>query len=241
MEDRSRKFYSELAEIYDQLFPVEDETFRFLQSWLTGPDRRVLDLACGTGLYTDALAAAGTDVRGVDGSPDLIAIGRRRSPNPDRLDVLDMTAIAGYPHAPLGLVFCIGNSLPHLGSVTDVRKVLNDVANLLGPAGVFVLQYVETENLPVGETKVLPTLAAGPVQFERRYVRATADTTRFEARLVNGGVHEMENVLLVFRSDEVSTWLRAAGFVDITVSGGFGGQSVDDSWVRVVTARSGTA
>jgi len=44
------------------------------------PGERILDLGCGTGQLTDKIAAAGSDVIGLDASPDMIGQARQNFP-----------------------------------------------------------------------------------------------------------------------------------------------------------------
>ena len=75
--------YSRLAGVYDEL--VVDPCFAqwadFLELLWSG-DRihRVLDLCCGTGLMTAELAERGYEMVGLDASPAMLDLARRRLP-----------------------------------------------------------------------------------------------------------------------------------------------------------------
>jgi ubiquinone/menaquinone biosynthesis C-methylase UbiE len=82
---RDIEFHREIAGAYDdevtQEFAVYHE--RLLEPFLERvaarhPGGRALDLGCGTGVVTLALARRGFDVVGVDHSPDMLEIGRRK-------------------------------------------------------------------------------------------------------------------------------------------------------------------
>jgi SAM-dependent methyltransferase len=240
MLENARRFYSKLAGLYDSFFPAESGTIEHLVAHGAAPGARVIDLACGTGLYTDALLLRGADVVGLDGSPELIKLGQARSSHPERLRVLDMTALGTWPHREQDLVFCIGNSLPHLSDVSEVRGVIGAAASLLrAGTGQFVLQYVDTEELSAGESRVLPTLESDGVEFRREYVRVSPDSVEFRAKLVDrrsAASDDITNTLLIFRTKEVLQWLHETGLEAGEVTGGFAGQPVAGSWVRVIAA-----
>lgn len=54
------------------------------------PSGRVLEIACGTGLWTEALARTATAVTALDAAPEAVAIARRRVPPGVRLEVADI-------------------------------------------------------------------------------------------------------------------------------------------------------
>jgi trans-aconitate methyltransferase len=55
------------------------------------PGERILDLGCGDGVLTEKLAATGTQVVGVDSSPDMIAAARERGLDARLIDVTELT------------------------------------------------------------------------------------------------------------------------------------------------------
>lgn len=238
MEETARRFYSALARVYDQLFPAEDAITRFLNDNVPDRTARVLDLACGTGTYTDALFTHGVDVFGIDGSEELIARGRTRSRRPDRLAVLDMNDLGELTSGPFGLVFCIGNSISHLGSIAEVQRLLQTIARNLTPSvGRVVIQYVDVSALRIGESRDLPTLSAAGVQFDRCYTRVSNRVARFSARLTTSGhVEDLANDLLVFSEQELGSWFSEAGLRHRDTFGDFTGGKPAGSWMRIITA-----
>lgn len=265
MNASSVAFYRRLAGIYDDLFPVEAETLGFLEASGAEAGRRVLDLACGSGLYTETLLRRGVEAWGVDGSPDLIELARSRSREPRRFLLADMRDIrtragggtsgavgepanGAHPAGPLpavfDLIFCIGNSISHLESAAEVRALLHSVAAVLDTGtGRIVLQYVDMDTISVGSVRDLPVLSFGTTRFERRYVRTSSDRIMFDAALVDertGSRESISNDLLVLRTTDMTSWLVGAGFDEVEVRGGFGAQPVEASWVRVLSARRTT-
>ena len=245
MNPETAEFYHKLAGVYDELFPVEAGTMQFLRDAGARPGNSVLDLACGSGLYTEALLQEGVDIYGLDGSPDLIQQARARGSHPERFVFADMSQLgteAAGAQLPAGfdLVFCIGNSISHLNSAGDVRAVLRSIAGVLrGPHASLVLQYVDMDEIPVGSARNLPALQAGAVSFERCYVRSTSDRVTFDAALVDEHTNSRDtirNELLVLRTAEVVDWLAGLGFGSVEVWGGFRRQPIEDSWVRVLSA-----
>ena len=266
MTNNQEEFYRRLSGVYDQLFPVEADTLEFLRRSGARPGRTVLDLACGSGLYTESLIAEGVDAYGLDASPDLIELAKKRSAEPGRFMVADMRDIgclvrsgpdAPPPGLPPGkeprgtdprgneppgsfdLVFCIGNSLAHLGSLAEVRTVVDGIAgSLTDGRGTAVVQYVDMQDFPVGGARELPSLHAENTIFERSYLRTSPDHIIFNAVLVDAasGVRdELQNELLVLRTEDLTNWFSSGG-LSVEIRGGFGGQPLEGSWVRVLCA-----
>jgi SAM-dependent methyltransferase len=71
----------ELVALYDQLNPLGADSDYFIAACEPAP-RTILDLGCGTGLLTKALALRGHQVTGVDPAAGMLAVARR-SPLPN--------------------------------------------------------------------------------------------------------------------------------------------------------------
>jgi SAM-dependent methyltransferase len=100
-----------------------------------------VDAACGTGRFSELLAARGHQVIGVDNSPDMLARARARVPSGEfrsgdlkRLPVADASA---------DLVVC-GLALTH---VPDLRPVFAEFARVLRPGGQLVISDMHPERI----------------------------------------------------------------------------------------------
>jgi SAM-dependent methyltransferase len=105
---------------------------------------RVLDAATGTGMHAVALAQLGFQASGADISRGMI---ERARVNADAAGVQTRFEIAGfgalvhtYGRASFDAVLCLGNSLPHLLSRTDLDMALVDFAACLRPSGILLIQ-----------------------------------------------------------------------------------------------------
>ena len=109
-----------------------------------GAPIRVLDAACGTGQHVIALAKKGLDVTGADLSSEMIAVARANAKSAG-LDLTFEPVGFGYLTGTFGAgsfnaILCLGNSLPHLLTPTDLADALQDFANCLTPGGILILQ-----------------------------------------------------------------------------------------------------
>ena len=72
-----------VAEVYDEVRPADAqwlEVFELLATEAGIARGRVLDVGCGTGRFVAALAERGVDACGVDVSPEMLAVARRKLP-----------------------------------------------------------------------------------------------------------------------------------------------------------------
>jgi SAM-dependent methyltransferase len=76
--------YAEWAATYDGQNPMielEESVVVPLLERLAGPGRRALDAACGTGRHARLLDACGCATTGIDQSPEMLDVARRKVPN----------------------------------------------------------------------------------------------------------------------------------------------------------------
>ena len=94
------------------------------------PNETILDLGCGQGVFSRALAARGARVTGIDAAPSLITKARSyASPRPVRFLVRDAANLDGIgPFDAASAILCIQN-IEHLPTVTSA------VAAALHPGG----------------------------------------------------------------------------------------------------------
>ena len=130
-------FYEAFSNAKGRLAREEELLLRLLAQT---PEKRVLDLACGTGLHAHFMAEHGATVRANDISGEMIAHARRMRPHPHvEYAAQDMRE----PQAgTFDLVLCLGNSLSLLGTQEELSHTLANVARALSERGVFLLQVV---------------------------------------------------------------------------------------------------
>lgn len=146
-----QQFFDRFADRYDlEEFTHHTETeVRFIVEHLRPPDRgRILDLGCGTGRHSVALAQLGYEVTGVDLSPGMLALARRRA---DAAAVQVAWAVADAtafePTTSYDAVICLCEGAMGLLSGTDDalghdQAILNTVTRALRPGGRFLLNVL---------------------------------------------------------------------------------------------------
>jgi len=138
--------YDALAGVYDRWTAdaAYDDWASFVDNLVpaSGSGRTILDLCCGTGRLSTALADRGFRVVGVDRSDAMLE--RARASLPDgtvlvRADLPDgLPAIDPYFAEPVDAAVCSFDSVNYFVGAGDLARLFGQVARRLRPAGVFV-------------------------------------------------------------------------------------------------------
>jgi SAM-dependent methyltransferase len=178
--------YDGLAEWYEEFRPaLGDEELEALERLLGPGEGRCLDLGCGTGLPTAAVAALGWTVVGVDISSDLLGVARERG-----LEVLEANAEA-LPFNDSGFDAAI--SIWTHTDIDDFAAALTEVARVLRPGAPLV--YIGAHPCFVGPHSLyvsaegVPQLAEGYRRTGRYDGSAFGVGNPDGVRIRVGGVH----------------------------------------------------
>lgn len=157
-------------------------------------DRQVLDVGCGGGLFSEALARAGAQVTAIDLAPELVKVARLHTLESGvKVDyqVKAVEALAEERPGTFDAVACM-EMLEH---VPDPAAIVAACATLLRPGGRLFLS----------------TLNRTPAAFAMAIVGA-----EYVAGLLPKGTHRYADFI---RPSELAAWLRAAGLQLEDVSG----------------------
>ncbi len=133
--------YSAIARVYDRLgAEIDYEKWAdFAEAcfdrFLPKRPELVLDLACGTGRMTRALAARGYDMIGADGSAEMLAEACSRPHDGILYLMQDMRSFELY--GTVGAVTCCLDSVNYLLTEADLDACFSLVHNYLDPNGLF--------------------------------------------------------------------------------------------------------
>jgi SAM-dependent methyltransferase len=147
--------YDAIAELYDDWSrSVTEDVGFYVDEALTagGP---VVELAVGTGRIAVPTALAGVPVVGVDSSPGMLAVARRRAEAAGVSDDVDLRLgdIRRPPvEGPIPLVTAPFRSLLHLHSDADRLAVFRAAADLVAPGGRFIFDVFAPSAADIAET-----------------------------------------------------------------------------------------
>ncbi len=237
------KFYKELSKVYDTVFPKDEKTLNFLLKDLKS-NSKVLDLACGTGTYSLALALKGHRVDAIDLDEEMIQLAKGKAGLYANFAQGDMTKLQEeFQGKKYDLVFCIGNSIVHLKSKEKIEKFIQDIYEVLTDDGALTVQIVNYDRIIKHDIKALPTIERPEkgVKFIRNYdYKKEEGKVEFQAELIinkNDKEEICENSvdLIALQRDEINDMFYKAGFKDIKIYGNFSEEEFnEDSFALVI-------
>jgi SAM-dependent methyltransferase len=177
-------------------------------------DGCVVDLGCGSGIWARELVAAGYNVVGIDLSPAMIALARRRVPQGDFRAESLVTARLPSCRA----VTCLGEPFNFLFDERGPQRlgeVFRRVYAALAPGGVFIFDVAEPGRNADREVAYIEGDDwACAVRFETDRVKRQLTRHIVAFRKVGRHYRRSEEVhrLQLYRSGELLELLRAAGF-----------------------------
>ncbi|MCQ2459705.1 MAG: class I SAM-dependent methyltransferase [Ruminococcus sp.] len=137
--------YSVFARYYDDLtanidYKKRGEYFHeIIKKFKVTKENILLDLACGTGSISEVMARLGYDVIGVDLSDEMLGMAIEKKFD-SGLDIQylcqDMRKLDMY--GTVDVTVCALDSINHLTSLNDVRKVFENVAFFSEKDGLFI-------------------------------------------------------------------------------------------------------
>lgn len=190
-----REHYSNLlAEHYDWMFGMPFETKvaeqkHFLESLvgLGEPGSLAIDLGCGSGFQSLALADLGYRVLAIDTNEWLLRTLKERSAshpiNATCGDILEIETLAGPASADV--VVCMGDTITHLPSLGAVSELVGAVARILRPRGQFVVTYRDLAAVELeGLDRFIPVRSD-----DQRIMTCFLECTSAETVVVNDLIH----------------------------------------------------
>lgn len=248
--------FGDWHQLYEEFFPARPAQLTFLARTLPAKSpasgrSTVLDVACGTGAYSRALAKLGAQVTGIDIDEEMLkhaarlaaaefAVGTSEADNqlvPPEFIVADMAELTeATGRREFDLVFCIGNSLvlgtniEPPGQGTLAKRVLA-MARSVTPDGTLAVQIVNFDRLlpqlaRLGEIK-MPSLRSADqsARLDRAYRWRGSETIEFITSVEASGAAPGDQPGSIFltplRAEHLSALVASAGLIVNALSGDF--------------------
>lgn len=217
------KFYTEIANYYDEIFNNDIKKTSFLKKLAGVPPKNILDIACGTGQNAIKLSDLGHIVTAIDLNRCMIDILKSKNLKVNSY-VMNMLHIDNL-NSTFDMIYCIGNSLVHLESEEDISIFFKKVYNSLSSNGIFSAQILNYDRVLNNNIKSLPSIINKErgIVFERYYkYDKFRDKIEFEA-ILKTQVNEMSSkvYLLPLKFDTLKNLLEKNSFKNISFYGSF--------------------
>ncbi len=100
---------------------------------------KILDLACGEGTFAVAMAKQAFEVTGVDQSPQMLALARRKAKTEKvQVPFLQMDIRQLKMETKFDLVTCWFDSLNYITDYDDLKLTFQGIAGVMKPGGMFI-------------------------------------------------------------------------------------------------------
>ena len=169
---------------------------------------RALDLACGSGRHTRALCKQTWTV-GLDLSMELLQVAISESPHIPYVRA-DMRALP-FGSETFDLVVNLFTSFGYFSSDDENRVVLTEVSRILGQGGVFVLDYLNSDQVRATLVPHDSRRVGERVVTQDRRITADGLYVEKEISATHPPRHYIERVRL-FEPDDIRCLLHDAGF-----------------------------
>ncbi|MBN3525254.1 class I SAM-dependent methyltransferase [Paenibacillus apiarius] len=215
-------FYEVLLPFYDEIFPANDKQISFLSSCFPAAST-LLDVGAGTGNTAIALAAAGYHLTATEPEQGML-------PKIIEKAARDRLPIRVLPHSMQQVsrvnerfdgIYCIGNTLPHLDNLQEVRVFLQDAYHRIKENGKLVIQTVNFEKVLLRHAYSFPVIEKETFRFTRQY-KLQNGKIRFTATLEDhSDIYSNTLLLYPVTKNQLQSELQECGFHSITAYGDY--------------------
>ncbi len=199
----------------------------------------IIDLGCGSGIWARELVDAGYDVLGVDISPAMIALARRRVPEAK----LVVASFVSVPFPPCRAVTAIGEVFNYLfdpnHSLPTLRAVCQRVYDALAPGGLLIFD-VAGPGRCAGRTQAFTEGADWTCLVEYRQDEENRRLARriVTFRKINDGYRRREELHCqqLFAEADITSLLEQIGF-RVRATHGYGEYRLPENVVAFIAQK----
>ncbi len=222
-------FYKVISEFYDDIFPFSEKKRSFFRTLVTGSGGSILDIGCATGDLAFFAESIGFAAVGIDNDPDLLRLAegkRDRKGSSAMFENVDMKRVGEiFRSDRFDIITCMGNTIAHLGSLSEITGFFRSIYELLDEGGVFAGQLVNYEREVSSGSGSFNEIENKDFRFVRKNrVNEVKGKVEFSGELTlknDGSTHLSKLELYPVTKDLVEKELNDVGFQSIIFFGGF--------------------
>lgn len=102
---------------------------------LPNKGQKILDVACGQGFFSHALASTGASVTGLDISPELISIAKKQASHNEEFHVFPAHNLSAFKDKSFDTVVCV----LAIQNIENIQEVFREVARVTKTGGRYVI------------------------------------------------------------------------------------------------------
>ncbi len=239
-------FYSSISQYYDHIFPLNKAQLSFIETQPNyGSNLRILDMGCGSGSLSLALAERGHQIDAIDYDAEMIGLANEKAKTntakvKPKFQQMDMREIAQhFPENSFDQVLCFGNTLVHLADMETIAGFINSMARLCKPGGMILIQLLHYQNIFTNRKAKLPIIENEKIRFERHYSYGDERTIDFKTSLMikeSGQLIQNCIPLYAIFKEELELLLSHAGLSHIKFYGNFNSEALEEDSIPLVVS-----
>ncbi len=212
-----KKFYDEICNKYDYIFPLNEIQKKFMDNEIKG--NRILDVGSSTGNLSKYLIGNGINVTSIDINEKLIFKAAQKGVEVKKLNMLEIDTLNKFD-----TIINIGNTLPHLNNKKEIYTFLEKAYDRLEENGKLIIQIINFNKFIINRDKNnylgnLPLIENENVKFERSYYLDENNNIIFKTILDNE--IKNEEILLNINFEDLKNYLEKIGIKILKCYGGF--------------------
>lgn len=149
-------FYSWMIGDFDTR---SDEQYQFFKSHgiIPNDNRIAIDLGCGNGIQSIALAKSGFNVLDIDFNQQLLSELHNRIGNlPITVYETDILNFEDNIKDQAEVICCMGDTISHFSSIDEIRNIINNIYSKLTDSGKIVLSFRDYSVALNGDNRFIP-------------------------------------------------------------------------------------
>lgn len=237
------EFYTSIADYYDFVFPLNKTQLNFILGETNVPyeNKHLLDIGCGTGNLSIALADSGINITGIDYDMEMVNKAKIKCRKLANISIMfhDMRKLTDiFQPRTFNNIVCFGNTIVHLTDPADIYSFFKQSAYLLTSDGKLLIQIINYDRILDKKIKSLSTIENENIRFERNYnYNKTSGLIEFSTILLIKGINKkIKNIvqLYPFRKEKITELLLKSGYKNIEYYGDFRKTSLSSESVPLI-------